>query len=83
MLLMHANSVRTSRKPMLATSSRWRASRTPPPVTRCARERPDHPRADGIPEPVIELSVEPKTKADQEKMGVALNRLAREDPRSA
>jgi elongation factor G len=29
---------------------------------------------------VIELSVEPKTKADQEKMGVALNRLAREDP---
>ena len=33
-----------------------------------------------FPEPVIELSVEPKTKADQEKMGVALNRLAREDP---
>jgi elongation factor G len=29
---------------------------------------------------VIELSVEPKTKADQEKMGVALNRLSREDP---
>ena len=33
-----------------------------------------------FPEPVIELSVEPKTKADQEKMGIALNRLAREDP---
>ncbi|HAW36109.1 MAG TPA: elongation factor G, partial [Erythrobacter sp.] len=33
-----------------------------------------------FPEPVIELSVEPKTKADQEKMGVALNRLAAEDP---
>jgi elongation factor G len=33
-----------------------------------------------FPEPVIELSVEPKTKADQEKMGVALNRLAQEDP---
>ena len=33
-----------------------------------------------FPEPVIELSVEPKTKADQEKMGVALNRLAREGP---
>ena len=31
-------------------------------------------------EPVIELSVEPKTKADQEKMGVALNRLSAEDP---
>ncbi|MCW3845812.1 elongation factor G [Sphingomonas sp. LB-2] len=33
-----------------------------------------------FPEPVIEVAVEPKTKADQEKMGVALNRLAREDP---
>jgi elongation factor G len=33
-----------------------------------------------FPEPVIELSVEPKTKADQEKMGVALNRLSAEDP---
>jgi len=33
-----------------------------------------------FPDPVIELSVEPKTKADQEKMGVALNRLAAEDP---
>jgi elongation factor G len=33
-----------------------------------------------FPEPVITLSVEPKTKADQEKMGVALNRLSREDP---
>ena len=33
-----------------------------------------------FPEPVIELSVEPKTKQDQEKMGIALNRLAAEDP---
>ena len=33
-----------------------------------------------FPDPVIELSVEPKTKADQEKMGLALNRLAAEDP---
>ncbi|MDP3907017.1 elongation factor G [Novosphingobium sp.] len=33
-----------------------------------------------FPEPVIELSVEPKTKADQEKMGVALHRLSAEDP---
>ncbi len=33
-----------------------------------------------FPDPVIELSVEPKTKADQEKMGVALSRLAAEDP---
>ena len=33
-----------------------------------------------FPEPVIEIAVEPKTKADQEKMGVALARLAAEDP---
>jgi elongation factor G len=33
-----------------------------------------------FPEPVISISVEPKTKADQEKMGVALNKLAEEDP---
>ena len=33
-----------------------------------------------FPDPVIELAVEPKTKADQEKMGLALNRLAQEDP---
>ncbi|MBT3071146.1 elongation factor G [Rhodomicrobium sp. Az07] len=33
-----------------------------------------------FPEPVIEVAVEPKTKADQEKMGMALNRLAQEDP---
>jgi elongation factor G len=33
-----------------------------------------------FPEPVIKVSVEPKTKADQEKMGLALNRLAKEDP---
>ena len=33
-----------------------------------------------FPEPVIAVAVEPKTKADQEKMGVALSKLAREDP---
>ncbi len=33
-----------------------------------------------FPEPVISVAVEPKTKADQEKMGVALQKLAREDP---
>ncbi|MDD4332742.1 MAG: elongation factor G [Patescibacteria group bacterium] len=33
-----------------------------------------------FPEPVIKIAVEPKTKADQEKMGMALNRLAEEDP---
>ncbi len=33
-----------------------------------------------FPEPVIQVAIEPKTKADQEKMGVALSRLAEEDP---
>jgi len=33
-----------------------------------------------FPEPPVAISVEPKTKADQEKMGIALNRLAEEDP---
>jgi elongation factor G len=33
-----------------------------------------------FPEPVISVAVEPKTKADQEKMGLALNKLAKEDP---
>jgi elongation factor G len=33
-----------------------------------------------FPEPVIEMAIEPKTKADQDKMGVALSRLAEEDP---
>jgi elongation factor G len=33
-----------------------------------------------FPEPVIHIAIEPKTKQDQEKMGVALNRLAKEDP---
>ena len=33
-----------------------------------------------FPEPVIEVAVEPKSKADQEKMGIALSRLAAEDP---
>ena len=33
-----------------------------------------------FPEPVISVAVEPKTKEDQEKMGIALGRLAQEDP---
>jgi len=33
-----------------------------------------------FPDPVIDIAIEPKTKSDQEKMGIALNRLAAEDP---
>ncbi|HMO74479.1 MAG TPA: elongation factor G [Sphingopyxis sp.] len=48
--------------------------------TLCASNAPIILERMEFPEPVIELSVEPKTKADQEKMGIALNRLAAEDP---
>jgi len=48
--------------------------------TLCAKSAPIILERMEFPEPVIELSVEPKTKADQEKMGIALNRLAAEDP---
>ena len=48
--------------------------------TLCAPNAPIILERMEFPEPVIELSVEPKTKADQEKMGVALSRLAAEDP---
>ena len=44
---------------------------------------PDHPillETISFPEPVIEVKIEPKTKVDQDKMGVALQRLAEEDP---
>jgi len=44
---------------------------------------PDHPvilESIVFPEPVISIAIEPKTKADQEKMGVALSKLAEEDP---
>ncbi|PKP89971.1 MAG: elongation factor G, partial [Alphaproteobacteria bacterium HGW-Alphaproteobacteria-14] len=48
--------------------------------TLCAEKAPIVLERMEFPEPVIELSVEPKTKADQEKMGIALNRLSAEDP---
>ncbi|MFO1254312.1 MAG: elongation factor G [Sphingomonadaceae bacterium] len=48
--------------------------------TLCAEKAPIILERMEFPEPVIELSVEPKTKADQERMGIALNRLAAEDP---
>ncbi|MCA1955841.1 elongation factor G [Zymomonas sp.] len=48
--------------------------------TLCAPNAPIILERMEFPEPVIEVAVEPKTKADQEKMGLALNRLAAEDP---
>ena len=48
--------------------------------TLCAERFPIVLERMEFPDPVIELSVEPKTKADQERMGVALHRLSAEDP---
>jgi len=48
--------------------------------TLCATDSPVILERMEFPEPVIEVAVEPKTKGDQEKMGLALSRLAQEDP---
>ncbi len=48
--------------------------------TLCDESRPVMLEAITFPEPVIKIAVEPKTKTDQEKMGMALQKLAEEDP---
>ena len=48
--------------------------------TLCDEDKPILLEPMEFPDPVIEIAVEPKTKADQEKMGEALGRLAKEDP---
>lgn len=48
--------------------------------TLCDESRPVVLESITFPEPVIHVAIEPKTKADQEKMGVALSKLAEEDP---
>jgi len=48
--------------------------------TLCVEDKPIVLESITFPEPVIELAVEPKTKADQDKMSIALQRLAEEDP---
>ena len=48
--------------------------------TICDENRPVILESMNFPDPVIQVAIEPKTKADQEKMGVALSRLAQEDP---
>jgi len=48
--------------------------------TLCAPDQPVKLETISFPEPVIKVAVEPKTKSDQEKMSVALGRLAEEDP---
>jgi elongation factor G len=81
MLLMHANSREDIQEAFAGDIVALAGLKdTTTGDTLCAATAPIILERMEFPEPVIELSVEPKTKADQEKMGVALNRLAREDP---
>ena len=81
MLLMHANNREDIKEAYAGGIVALGASRKRAPATRCAI-----PNKSVIlekmefPEPVIEIAIEPKSKADQEKLGVALAKLAAEDP---
>jgi elongation factor G len=80
-LLMHANSredVKEARSGDIVALAGLKTTTTG--ETLCDPNNPVVLERMEFPDPVIEVAVEPKTKADQEKMGVALNRLAQEDP---
>jgi elongation factor G len=80
-LQMHANQreeIKEVRAGDIAAAVGLREATTGDTV--CAIDKPIILERMIFPEPVISQAVEPKTKADQEKMGVALNRLAQEDP---
>ncbi len=81
MLLMHANSredIKEARAGDIVAIASLKETTTgdtlSDPSSQVILERME------FPDPVIEIAVEPRSKADQEKMGVALNRLAAEDP---
>ncbi len=81
MLMMHANSredVDECRAGDIVALAGLKGTTTG--ETLCDANKPVILERMDFPEPVIEVAVEPKTKADQEKMGVALARLAEEDP---
>ena len=69
-----ARSTPATSPPPSASSRSRPATRSPRPTRRSSSSRSI------FPEPVIKVAVEPKTKADQQKMSVALGRLAEEDP---
>ncbi|MGH6872874.1 MAG: elongation factor G, partial [Rhizomicrobium sp.] len=81
MLLMHANDredVKEAYAGDIVALAALKISTTG--ETLCDPQHPAILERMEFPDPVIEVAIEPKTKADQEKMGVALNRLAQEDP---
>ena len=81
MLLMHANSredVKEANAGDIVAFAGLKYSTTG--ETLCDPNNPVILEKMDFPDPVIEVAIEPKTKADQEKMGMALVRLAQEDP---
>jgi elongation factor G len=81
MLLMHANNredIETAYAGDIVAIAGLKETTTGD--TLCDQNKPIILERMEFPDPVIEVAVEPKTKADQEKMGIALNRLAAEDP---
>ncbi len=81
MLLMHANSredIKEAHTGDIVAFASLKNSTTG--ETLCDPNEPIILERMEFPDPVIEVAIEPKSKADQEKMGVALHRLAQEDP---
>ena len=81
MLLMHANSredIKEANAGDIVSLAGLKNTMTG--HTLCDKEKPVLLEPMEFPDPVIEIAVEPKTKGDQEKMGEALARLAKEDP---
>src|SRR5262249_19572062 len=81
MLLMHANhreDIKEARAGDIVALAGLKLTTTGD--TLCDEEKPIVLERMEFPDPVIEVAVEPKTKGDQEKMGMALARLATEDP---
>ncbi len=81
MLLMHSNNreeIKEARTGDIVAFVGLKATTTGDTI--CVADKPVVLERMEFPEPVIEIAVEPKTKADQEKMSTALQRLAAEDP---
>jgi len=81
MLLMHANNREDIKEAYAGDIVAFAGLKnTTTGETLCDPNRPVVLERMEFPDPVIEIAIEPKSKADQEKLGVALNRLAQEDP---
>jgi elongation factor G len=81
MLLMHANSREDIKEAFAGDIVAFAGLKnTTTGETLCDPQNPIVLERMEFPDPVIEIAIEPKSKADQEKLGVALHRLAQEDP---